>query len=143
MTLEFSRQNLEKELKYQVSSKSISGSRVVLCGLTDMTKLIVFFQNFANVLKKGKRGSGTVTLAEPPPEVGNLLPERVEERPLECNAGISGHGGAKKGVMHTPTRLPPFGFVRWSGGPRLLIFYPDDSGSSLVHIYLTTRRRIP
>ena len=63
-----------------------------------------------------------MTLAEPPPEVGNLLAERVEERPVECYAGNSGHGGAiavqvEEGGDAYSDSFTPFGFVRWSGGP--------------------------
>jgi hypothetical protein len=54
MKLEFSLYVLEKKLECEVLSKFPSGSRV-LCGRTvgqtDMTKLIVAFDNFANAHK--------------------------------------------------------------------------------------------
>ena len=48
MNLEFSQQNFEKysHIKFLESPSSVS--RVVPCGRTDMTKLIVAFRNFAN-----------------------------------------------------------------------------------------------
>jgi len=43
-----------KILKYHVSWKSIQWERVVPCGRTDNTKLVVAFRNFANAPKKEK-----------------------------------------------------------------------------------------
>jgi hypothetical protein len=50
--LEFPRQIFEKKLKYQISWKSVLWIRVIPCGRTDMTKLIVAFRNFAGAPKK-------------------------------------------------------------------------------------------
>ena len=44
-------QIFENKLKYQISSKPSSGSRVVTCGRTELTKLLVTFCNFKNVPK--------------------------------------------------------------------------------------------
>ena len=70
MKFEFSRQIFEKSLTINIHLNLSGGSRVVPCGRTDgqmirqtdgltmldgqtdMTKLIVAFRNFANVLKK-------------------------------------------------------------------------------------------
>jgi hypothetical protein len=52
ITLEFSRQVLEKYSNTKFHENPSSGGRVVLIGRTDMTKLIVTFQNFANAPKK-------------------------------------------------------------------------------------------
>jgi hypothetical protein len=47
MKIEFSRQILEKMVKYQISSKSVQWE--LSCSMrTDMTKLTVSFLNFAN-----------------------------------------------------------------------------------------------
>ena len=51
MKLEFSRQIFEKVSNIKFHQNPSSGSRVVPCGRTDMTKLIVAFRNFANVPK--------------------------------------------------------------------------------------------
>jgi hypothetical protein len=51
MKLDFSRQIFEKISTIKFHHNPSSGSRVVTCGLTDMTKLIVAFRNFANPLK--------------------------------------------------------------------------------------------
>jgi hypothetical protein len=48
MKLEFSRQILEIYSNIKFHENPSSGSRVVACGQTDMTKLIVAFRNFAN-----------------------------------------------------------------------------------------------
>jgi len=63
MTLEFSRQILEKYSNTKFHENPSSGGRVVLSGRTDMTKLIVTFQNFANAPKNAAiqlcwRGAG-------------------------------------------------------------------------------------
>jgi len=47
MQRELIRQIFEKPLKYQISRKFLSGSRDVLCGQTDTTKLSVTFRSFA------------------------------------------------------------------------------------------------
>ena len=55
--LEFSRQVLEKNIHVKSDENPSSGSRVVLCTRTDVTKLIVAFRNFANALRNvGGRG---------------------------------------------------------------------------------------
>jgi hypothetical protein len=46
--LEFSRQIFENFTNIKFHGNPTSGSRVVPCGRTDMTKLIVAFRNFAN-----------------------------------------------------------------------------------------------
>ena len=51
MKLEFSQQIFEKKLNIRFHQNPSSGSRVVSCGLIYLTKLIVAFHNFANVLK--------------------------------------------------------------------------------------------
>jgi hypothetical protein len=48
MKIEFSRQIFEKYSNTKFHENLSSGSRVVSCGRTDMTKLIVAFVNFAN-----------------------------------------------------------------------------------------------
>jgi len=53
-TPELSRQVFEKIFKIKFHDNPCNGSRVVLCGLTDMTRLVVAFQNFANSPKKPK-----------------------------------------------------------------------------------------
>jgi hypothetical protein len=52
MKLEFSQQVFEKPSTIKFHENPSSGSRVVPCGRTDMTKLIVAFRSFANALKK-------------------------------------------------------------------------------------------
>jgi hypothetical protein len=49
--IEFSRQVFEKYSNIKFHKLPYSGSRVVPCGRTDMTKLIVALRNFANVHK--------------------------------------------------------------------------------------------
>ena len=51
MKLEFSRQISEKSPNIKFHENPSSGSRVVPCGQTDMTKLIVAFRNFVNAPK--------------------------------------------------------------------------------------------
>jgi hypothetical protein len=51
MKFEFSRQIFEK-VSDKFHQNPSSGSRVVPCGQTDMTKLIVAFRNFANAPNK-------------------------------------------------------------------------------------------
>jgi hypothetical protein len=51
MIVEFSRQIFEKVLNMKFNQNPSIGSRVVSCGQTDMTKLIVAFRNFANAPK--------------------------------------------------------------------------------------------
>jgi hypothetical protein len=51
MKLEFSRQFFEKSKNIIFHENPSSGSRVVPCRQTDMTKLIVVFRNFANAPK--------------------------------------------------------------------------------------------
>jgi len=46
--LEFSRQIFEKYSNIKFYENPSIGSRVVSCGQTDMTKLVVAFLNFAN-----------------------------------------------------------------------------------------------
>jgi hypothetical protein len=48
MKVEFSRQISEKVLNIKFHQNSPTGSRVVPCGQTDITKLTVAFRNFAN-----------------------------------------------------------------------------------------------
>ena len=52
MKLEFSRKVFEKYSRIKFHENPSSGDRVVPCGRTDMTKLIVAFSNFANAHKK-------------------------------------------------------------------------------------------
>ena len=52
MKLEFSRQIFEKNSNIKFCRNPSSGSRVVLCGQTDMAKVIVAFRNFTNAAKK-------------------------------------------------------------------------------------------
>ena len=54
MQLEFSRQFFEKYSNIKFHENPSSGSRVVPCGRTDMTNLIVALQNFANALNKAQ-----------------------------------------------------------------------------------------
>ena len=51
MTLEFSEQIFQKSSNIKFHENSSSESRVVSCGRTDMTKLIVAYRNFANAPK--------------------------------------------------------------------------------------------
>jgi hypothetical protein len=53
MKVEFYGQILEKKSNIGFYQNSSSGSRVVPCGQTDMTKLIVAFRNLANAPKIG------------------------------------------------------------------------------------------
>jgi type III secretion system FlhB-like substrate exporter len=48
MKIKFSQQGFEKYSNIKFNENSSSGSRVVQCGQTHMTKLIVDFRNFAN-----------------------------------------------------------------------------------------------
>jgi hypothetical protein len=52
MKMEFSRQCFEKYSNVKSRENLSSGGRVVPCGQTDMTKLIVAFRNFANAPTK-------------------------------------------------------------------------------------------
>jgi len=51
MKLEFSRLIFEKFSNMKFHENPSNGDRVVLCGRTDMTKLIVALRNFANAPK--------------------------------------------------------------------------------------------
>jgi hypothetical protein len=53
MKFEFSRQIFEKVLNINFHENPSIGSRVVPCGQTDMTKLVVAFRNFANAPENG------------------------------------------------------------------------------------------
>jgi hypothetical protein len=53
MKLEFSRQIFEKYSNIKFRENPFSGNRVVPCGRTDMTKVIVAFRNFAKAAKIG------------------------------------------------------------------------------------------
>jgi len=55
MKLEFSRQIFKKYANIKLRENPSSGSRVVPCGRTDMTKLIVAFRSFANAPKVDKK----------------------------------------------------------------------------------------
>jgi len=55
MKLVFSRQIFEIYSNIKFHENSSSGSRVVLFGQTDMTKLIVAFRNFAKAPIKGNK----------------------------------------------------------------------------------------
>jgi hypothetical protein len=50
--LEFSGHSFEKYVNIKFYENPSIGSRIVACGRTDMTKLIVAFRNFANAPKK-------------------------------------------------------------------------------------------
>ena len=52
MKLEFSGQIFEQSSNIKFHQNPPIGSRVVPCGQTDMTKLIVAFRNFANARNK-------------------------------------------------------------------------------------------
>ena len=52
MKLKYSRQFFEKYSNTIFHENPSSGRRVVPCGRTDMTKVIVAFRDFANALKK-------------------------------------------------------------------------------------------
>jgi len=54
MELEFSRQFFEKYPNLKFHENPSKGSRVVPCGQTDMTKLIVVFRSFATSRKNGR-----------------------------------------------------------------------------------------
>ena len=60
--LEFSRQSFEKYFNIELYENPSNRSRIVACGQrdgqTDMTKLIVDFQNFANVPKMAVKWTG-------------------------------------------------------------------------------------
>ena len=66
MKLEFLQQNFEKVSNIRFHKNPSSGRRVVPCGngqtdgRTDMTKLIVTFRNFANVLRVGISGNDKI-----------------------------------------------------------------------------------
>jgi hypothetical protein len=51
MKLEFSRQMFEKSSRIKFYKNLSSGSRVIPCGRTDITKPVVAFRNFANAPK--------------------------------------------------------------------------------------------
>ena len=53
MKFEFSQQIFEKSLNIKFYQNPSSGSLVVTCGQTAMTKLIVAFRNFANAPENG------------------------------------------------------------------------------------------
>jgi hypothetical protein len=52
MKREFSVQTSEKSSSIQIHEYPYNVSRVFPCGRTHMTKLIVAFRNFVNILKK-------------------------------------------------------------------------------------------
>jgi hypothetical protein len=52
MKLEFSRQ-FSNNTHIKFHETMLGGSRVVPCGQTDVTQLLVAFRNFANVTKNG------------------------------------------------------------------------------------------
>ena len=52
MKLEYHRKIFEKSSNIKFHENPSSGSRVVPCGRTDITKLIVDFRNFANAPNK-------------------------------------------------------------------------------------------
>jgi len=54
MKIKFSREIFEKSSNIKFHEYSSSESRVVSCGRTDMTKLVVAFRNFGNALKINK-----------------------------------------------------------------------------------------
>jgi hypothetical protein len=54
MKIEFSPQIFEKYSSIKFYKNLFSGSRVVPCGQTDMTKVTVAFRNFANAPKNQK-----------------------------------------------------------------------------------------
>jgi hypothetical protein len=62
MKFEFCRQSFEKVLDIKFNENPSSGSRVVPCGQTDMTKLIVVFRNLGNALRKEPHSAHTETL---------------------------------------------------------------------------------
>ena len=62
MKLEFSRQIFEKYPDIKFYENPFSGSRVLTCGRTDMTKLIVAFLNFANAPNRKLEVSGLLIL---------------------------------------------------------------------------------
>jgi len=55
MNPEFSQQSFEIYSNNKFHENPSSGSQVVLCGRTDMTKVIVTFRNFAYAPKNGRR----------------------------------------------------------------------------------------
>ena len=55
MKLEFSQRIFEEYSNVKFHENPSSGSRVVPCGGTDMTKLIVAFRNFANAPKHNNK----------------------------------------------------------------------------------------
>ena len=56
MKLEFSRQVFDKLLNIKFNRNPSSGSRVVSCGQTDMTKVVLAFRNFVNARDKTESG---------------------------------------------------------------------------------------
>ena len=55
MELEFSQHIFEKYTNIKLHQNSCSGSRIVPCGRTEMTKLIVAFRNSAKVPRNGRK----------------------------------------------------------------------------------------
>ena len=83
--LEFFRQIFEKYSNIKFHENPSSGSRVVPCGQTDMTKLIVAFRNFANAPNKG------------PTESRSIAPHFLQ---LDTTRKCQVH------TLHTPVTLP-------------------------------------
>ena len=123
MKLEFSRQIFEKYSNIKFHENPFIGSRVVPCGRTDITKLIVAFRNFTNAPKKRSEKKthrshlqqcsyvpedGTDTLS---PNVSNKMPNlpRITfhaEKGLNYTAEGGGgeEEGEKKGWKRTRRR---------------------------------------
>ena len=62
MELKFSRQCFEKNLNIKFHHNASSGSRVVACGRTDMTKLVVSSRTFEKAPKKSYKHNYPCTL---------------------------------------------------------------------------------
>ena len=105
MKLEFSRQIIENHSNIKFRENPFIGSRVVPCGRTDITKLIVAFRNFTNVPKNGvKKPIGpTFKSAAPPLKMGPIrcpqtLVTKCQPTPHNIPWGIRPqlHGGRRR-----------------------------------------------
>jgi len=64
MKFEFSQEIFEKYTNIKFHENPYIGSRVVACGRTDMTKLIVAFRNFANAPKRWEYLKGEISVKQ-------------------------------------------------------------------------------
>jgi hypothetical protein len=81
MKVVFSRQIFEKVSNIKFHQNSFSGSRVIPCGRTDITKLIVVFRNFVNAPRNGRRPRLCYGIFDLPPQTSSAPNGRLLHRP--------------------------------------------------------------